>query len=215
MIESRCGIVCSKCSWQKEKKCSGCTRIEDPFWGSCPVKKCCEEKGQEHCGTCDQFPCAQLHAFAYDKEQGDGGARLDQCRIWAASAFMKYSWMDEYLQDKAGVTKDIQQEWGWIRYMVGGKMFAALCLGEDDKPYYITLKLEPMEGDFLRQQYEDIIPGYYMNKTHWNSIKPNGEVPDELLKDLLDKSYRLVLAGFSKKRQREILEEAEKQEGAE
>ena len=122
--------------------------------------------------------------------------------------------MDEYLQDKAGVTKDIQQEWGWIRYMVGGKMFAALCLGEDDKPYYITLKLEPMEGDFLRQQYEDIIPGYYMNKIHWNSINPNGEVPDELLKDLLDKSYQLVLAGFSGKRQREILEEA-KQEGAE
>ena len=68
--------------------------------------------------------------------------------------------------------------------------------GENDEPYYITLKLEPSEGDFLRQQYEDIIPGYYMNKTHWNSIKPDGEVPDDLLKDLLDKSYQLVLNGF-------------------
>ena len=67
-------------------------------------------------------------------------------------------------------------------------------------------KLEPAEGDFLRQQYEDIIPGYYMNKTHWNSIKADGEVPDSLLKDLLDKSYKLVLDGFSKKKQREILE---------
>lgn len=58
---------------------------------------------------------------------------------------------------------------------------------------------EDLEGDFLRQQCEDIIPGYYMNKMHWNSVKPDGEVPDDLLKDLLDKSYQLVLGGFSKK----------------
>lgn len=85
-------------------------------------------------------------------------------------------------------------------------MFAAICLDKHDKPYYITLKLEPTEGDFLRQQYEDIIPGYYMNKVHWNSVKSNGNVPDELLKDMLDKSYQLVLSRFSKKKQKELLE---------
>lgn len=119
---------------------------------------------------------------------------------------MRYSWMDAYLLSKTGVTKDLQKDWNWIRYQIGGKLFAAVCLDENDEPYYITLKLEPVEGDFLRQQYEDIIPGYYMNKVHWNSIKPNGEVPDDLLKDLLDKSYQLVLGGFSKKKQREISE---------
>lgn len=118
---------------------------------------------------------------------------------------MKYMWLDDFLLSKRGVTKDLQAEWNWIRYHVGGKMFAAVCLGEDNKPYYITLKLEPMEGDFLRQQYEDIIPGYYMNKVHWNSINLNGEISDDLLKDLLEKSYFLVLHSFSKKRQREIL----------
>ena len=122
---------------------------------------------------------------------------------------MRYTWMDEYLLGKKGVTKDLQKDWNWIRYQIGGKMFAAICLGENDEPYYITLKLKPSEGDFLRQQYEDILPGYYMNKIHWNSIKPDGEVPDDLLKDLLDKSYQLVLGGFSKKKQQEILEEAE------
>lgn len=121
---------------------------------------------------------------------------------------MRYGWIDEYLLSKIGVTKDLQKEWNWIRYQIGGKMFAAVCLSENNEPYYITLKLEPSEGDFLRQQYEDIIPGYYMNKVHWNSIKPDGEVPDDLLKDLLDKSYQLVLGGFSKKRQREILEDS-------
>ena len=78
-------------------------------------------------------------------------------------------------------------------------MFAAVCLDERNKPYYINLKLEPMEGEVLRDHYEDIIPGYYSNKVHWNSVKPDGKVPDDLLKDMLDKSYRLVLCGFSKK----------------
>lgn len=119
---------------------------------------------------------------------------------------MKYTWIDEYLLSKKGVTKDLQKEWNWIRYQIGGKMFAAVCLDDNDKPYYITLKLEPAGGDFLRSQYEDIIPGYYMNKIHWNSVKAEGEVPDDLLRDLLDKSYQLVLSGFSKKKQREILE---------
>ena len=86
-------------------------------------------------------------------------------------------------------------------------MFAALCLNGDGKPYYITLKLEPAEGEFLRGQYKDIVPGYYMNKDHWNSIDPDGNVPEELLKDLLDKSYELVLNGFSKKKRMEILSE--------
>ena len=45
-----------------------------------------------------------------------------------------------------------------------------------------------------------------MNKAHWNSVKAEGAVPDELLKEMLEKSYRLVLGGFSKKKQREILE---------
>lgn len=118
---------------------------------------------------------------------------------------MRYTWIDEYLLSKAGVTKDFQEEWKWIRYQIGGKMFAAVCLGEKDEPYYITLKLEPVEGEFLRTQYEDIIPGYYMNKIHWNSVKPDGEVPDDLLKDLLDKSYQLILGGFSKKKRQQIL----------
>ena len=119
---------------------------------------------------------------------------------------MKYDWIDEFLLSKKSVTKNLQEDWNWIRYCIGDKMFAAICLDDNNKPYYITLKLEPSEGDFLRNQYEDIIPGYYMNKMHWNSIKADGEVPDDLLKDMLDKSYDLVLGGFSKKRQKELLE---------
>lgn len=118
---------------------------------------------------------------------------------------MKYHWIDEYLMSKPAVTKDLKIEWNWIRYMIDGKMFAAILLNHSNQPYYINLKLDPLDGDFFRQQYKDIIPGYYSNKQHWNSINPDGEVPDELLKILLDKSYLLVFNKLSKKRQKELL----------
>ena len=117
---------------------------------------------------------------------------------------MRYTWIEEYLLSKKGAHKDFKEEWKWDRYLIEDKMFVAICYDNNHKDVYITLKLEPLEGDFLRRQYEDIIPGYYMNKTHWNSIKTDGNVPDELLKELLDKSYELVLGGFSKKKQKEI-----------
>ena len=77
----------------------------------------------------------------------------------------------------------------------------------------MTMSLEQSEGSFVREKNEDIIPGYYMNKEQWNSINPNGEVEDDLLKDLLDKSYHLVLGGFSKKKQKEILESGDAKNG--
>lgn len=117
---------------------------------------------------------------------------------------MPYPWIDDYLLQKPGVTKDLQPDWNWIRYQIGGKLFAAVCLDDQDQPYYITLKLDPAEGDFLRGQYEDILPGYYMNKTHWNSVRAQGSVPDDLLRNLLDKAYHLVLHALPKKKQREI-----------
>ena len=118
---------------------------------------------------------------------------------------MKYPWIDQYLLDKPGVTKDFKQEWNWVRYMIADKLFCAICLTDAGIPYYITLKLQPAEGELLRQQYDDIIPGFYMNKQHWNSVKPDGEVPEELMRYMLDQSYSLILNGFSKKKQQEIL----------
>ena len=118
---------------------------------------------------------------------------------------MKYPWIDEYLMAKRGVTKDLQAEWNWIRYHIGGKMFAAVLLDHDDRPDYINLKLDPAEGELMRKQYPDVIPGYYSNKLHWNSVKPDGDIPDDLLKTWLDRSYLLVLQDLPKAKQREIL----------
>ena len=118
---------------------------------------------------------------------------------------MKYTWIGEYLMSKRGVTRDLQAEWNWIRYHIGGKMFAAILLDDRDRPYYINLKLDPLEGEAARRQYPDVIPGYYSSKRHWNSVKTDGDVPDDVLKNWLDRSYQLVLAGFGKQKQREIL----------
>ncbi len=120
---------------------------------------------------------------------------------------MDILWIYEELEKKPGAVKDFKEEWQWTRFQVGGKLFAAICKGEDGEDSLLTLKLEPAEGRFLREQYEDIIPGYYMNKEHWNSVKLGGAVPEGLLREMMEKSYRLVLGGLSKKKQKEILGE--------
>ncbi|HJJ48851.1 MAG TPA: DUF3795 domain-containing protein [Methanocorpusculum sp.] len=82
-VESRCGCLCSSCRFQIELGCRGCLNIEKPVWGdSCPLKSCCEEKGLVHCGECSEFVCPALHAFAYDMEYSDRGARLERCKEW-------------------------------------------------------------------------------------------------------------------------------------
>lgn len=87
MIESRCGILCGECAYREKMNCKGCSNIEKPFWGKdCSVKTCCESKKLAHCGECNEFPCDMLRQFAYDKEQGDNGKRIEQCKIWMESA---------------------------------------------------------------------------------------------------------------------------------
>ncbi|MBQ8604842.1 MAG: MmcQ/YjbR family DNA-binding protein [Oscillospiraceae bacterium] len=121
---------------------------------------------------------------------------------------MNYPWLDNYLMNKKAVSKDFKVEWNWDRYMIGGKMFAAVCYDDaTGKRKFITVKLEPLEGEFMRRQYDDIIPGYYMNKIHWNSISADGTVPDDTVREMLDKSYELILKSFSQKKQAELLSE--------
>jgi len=118
---------------------------------------------------------------------------------------VKYEWLDEYCLAQSGATKDYKLEWEAVRYMVGGKMFA-MCAGDKYKKAIITLKLDPVFGDLLRQRYKDIVPGYYMNKLHWNSLYLDGKVPDEVLKTMVQESHRLIFGALSKKLQKEIME---------
>ena len=86
MLKSRCGLLCSECEYREKMGCAGCVNIEQPFWGDCSVKSCCEGRNHEHCGHCSEIPCDVLTAFAYDKEQGDDGVRIKNCQTWAETA---------------------------------------------------------------------------------------------------------------------------------
>lgn len=118
---------------------------------------------------------------------------------------MKYEWLDDYILAKTGVEKDFKVEWDAYRYLLGGKMIG--MLGTDKaKKKIITLKCEPSFGIMLRENYKDITAGYYMNKVHWNSLYLNGDVPDTVLKQMIDNSYELIFAALPKKVQKEIQE---------
>lgn len=117
---------------------------------------------------------------------------------------MKYEWLDAYCLGKPGAKKDYKEEWQATRYMIRGKMFA-MQGGDKNGTPIITFKLEPDFGTFLRSQYKDIIPGYYMNKEHWNSLYLDGEVSDEIVREMADRSYRLIFTSLSKKLQQEII----------
>ena len=86
MVDSRCGIVCNECLYKLRKKCDGCAKIENPYWGVCDVKNCCESKKLEHCGICADFPREDLKIMSYDDSgEGDNGKRIEQCKKWACS----------------------------------------------------------------------------------------------------------------------------------
>ena len=95
---------------------------------------------------------------------------------------MNYPWIDEYCLSKIGVERDYKTEWQATRYMIRGKMFAMQGGDKEGKPI-ITIKLSPMDGQALRSQFADIVPGYYMNKEHWNSLYLEGSVPDDIVKE--------------------------------
>lgn len=121
----------------------------------------------------------------------------------------KYQWLDEYLCSQKGCVKDYKPEWGWDRYQVGGKLFAAVCTPDEKHAVYggrelVTLKCEPGFGELMREEYPDILPGFYMDKRCWISVDRNGAVPEDVLKELCRRSYSLIFHKLTKKVQREI-----------
>ncbi len=122
----------------------------------------------------------------------------------------KYPWLDAYLLDKPEATKDFKAEWGWFRYLIDGKQFAAVCTPDETHALHagrtmVILKCDPQLAELFRAQYPDVTPGFYSNKAHWNSVYLDGDVPEDVLRSMCDQSYALVVKGLSKKRKDELL----------
>lgn len=85
---------------------------------------------------------------------------------------------------------------------IGGKIFCLMSLdGEWD---YYNLKIDPEYSVELQARYQDIIPGYHMNKRHWVSVKFAGDVPDSLQRELILHSYNQVVRKLTKKLRLEL-----------
>ena len=124
---------------------------------------------------------------------------------------MRYEWLDEYRLSLPGAEKDYKPEWGWFRYMVQGKLFAAVCSpGPEHKTYgghdLVNLKCDPQRSELLRAQYPDILPCFYSDKRTWIACFLDGALPDALLRELCGASHRLVVEKLPKYVQRELME---------
>jgi len=81
-------------------------------------------------------------------------------------------------------------------YKVAGKMFA--ILSPDETPPALSLKCEPMLALELREEFEAVIPGYHLNKTHWNTVILDGSVSDKEIKAMITHSFEQVVSGMTK-----------------
>jgi predicted DNA-binding protein (MmcQ/YjbR family) len=97
------------------------------------------------------------------------------------------TWLDFPFGEETSVYKIGHKETG------EGKMFALIA--NDSKPLRVSLKCDPQLAETLREKYETVVPGYHLNKKHWNTILCTGQLSDEEVKDLANLSYQLVTAG--------------------
>lgn len=116
---------------------------------------------------------------------------------------MTWNELESYLLLKKEAVKEFPFGPETAVYKVRNKMFA--LMGEMQGELKVNLKCDPIEAGILRSNFEGIIPGYHMNKRLWNSVFLDKDVPDDLLKEMVDVSYELVVMGMTKKDQKDLL----------
>lgn len=87
-------------------------------------------------------------------------------------------------------------------FKVGGKMFALSQLGADS--LRVSLKCEPALAEALRQTHAAVIPGYHLNKRHWNTVILDGSLPDQAVRDMVEDSYDIVVSKLPRAERRAL-----------
>ena len=124
----------------------------------------------------------------------------------------RFPWVHALLASLPGVESDFKPEWGWTRYKVGGKMFAAVCKNERGEDFLLTLKADPVEAELARAAFWRVFPGYYCTKHCWNSVylgdpgadwaevtAATGEVPEGLLREMCVSAHALMAKTLPKR----------------
>ena len=102
----------------------------------------------------------------------------------------------EYCLSKPEATEDTPFGPDVLVFKIRGKMFALAAL--DEVPVRVNLKCEPDLALELRDRYEQVTPGYHMNKKHWNTVEIGTGIPEVELRSMIDHSYQLVVKGLPK-----------------
>lgn len=108
-----------------------------------------------------------------------------------------------YCLSKRGVTEEFPFGEQTLVYKVMGKIFALTSL--DSTPLTINLKCDPEKAVQLREEYECVLPGFHMNKKHWNTVVADGSVKDAILKEWIDHSYDLVVQSLPRKLKEQMI----------
>lgn len=110
-----------------------------------------------------------------------------------------------YLLDRPGASEDTPFGPDALVYRVGNKMFALVMF--KSVPLRCNLKCDPLRALELRDEFAAVLPGYHMNKRHWNTVILDGSIPEAVVCALIDHSYALVRQGLSRT-ERAALEDA-------
>lgn len=108
----------------------------------------------------------------------------------------------EYCLSKRGTTEDMPFGEDVLVFRVRGKMFGLVAL--DEVPPRVNLKCDPDLALELRDRYEQVTPGYHMNKKHWNTVEIDSGIPDAELRKMIDHSYELVTKNLPKAKRRKL-----------
>ena len=107
----------------------------------------------------------------------------------------------EYCLSKKGVTENFPFGEETLVFKVAGKIFLLSSLDEANR---FNAKCDPERAIELRAEHEEVIPGWHMNKKHWNTVYMDGRLSNKLLREIVDHSYQLVLDSLPKKVRAEI-----------
>lgn len=110
--------------------------------------------------------------------------------------------LHEYCMRKPGVQEGFPFGEGTIVYKAGEKIFLLASLSEGNR---FNAKCDPARAIEWRELYDEVTPGYHMNKKHWNTVHMDGRLPLKLLHEIIDHSYDLVFKSLPRKVQAEIL----------
>jgi len=106
-----------------------------------------------------------------------------------------------YCLSKKGATESLPFDEDTPVYKVMNKIF---LLANLNSPYSINIKCDPEKAVELREKYDDVVPGYHMNKAHWNTVYIETTISDKLYCKWIDHSYDLIIKGLKRKDREEL-----------